>query len=200
MIPAVFKNFFVAFLIAFLQLPNAVDKSVQNGGMRADCKLTPVLALLCNCNGFCPFLRFGGIPPVPIIFLYRICKDISHAFQTELFNKRIFKAFVQVHTVEIVSDRLLYLVLALDIRLQRLSVQIFLAVRLCVFKCSAVQRHTLCHCLLHLPPLVNIILCKPGEFLPIFKVDLFIHSHIIGIYPLRYCVTVLDKLGIISLF
>ena len=120
--------FFRHLLRRFLCLPYTVDEPVQNGGMRADYKLTPVIALLCNCNGFCPFLRFGGIPPVPIVFLHGIRKHIFHPIHAELFDELIFKAFVQVHTVKIVSDRLLYLVLALDIRLQRLSVQIFLAV------------------------------------------------------------------------
>ena len=85
--------------------------------MRADYKLTPVIAFLCNRNGFCPFLRFGGIPSVPIVFLYRICENVLYPRHAELFDELILKAFVQVHTVEIVSDRLFYLVLALDIRL-----------------------------------------------------------------------------------
>ena len=54
--------------------------------------------------------------------LHGACQHIRYALRAELFHKFSFKPLVQPIPVEVLIYRLLYLVSAFDIRLQRASV------------------------------------------------------------------------------
>ena len=117
-----FLHFFLLLFRFFFHRADTGDKPVQYRGMGRHFKLPAMFHIFPDRNGFCPSLCFGRKPSVPIMALHGACQHIPDALHAELFHKLSFKPLVQPIPVEVLIYRLLYLVSALDIRLQRASV------------------------------------------------------------------------------
>ena len=82
----------------------AVHHPVNDGGMRSQTAVPPLVLTFGHCYILCPALVFGAVSAVAEIFTNGRCKNVLYALHAELIDKFGNKAVFQTHSVEVFGN------------------------------------------------------------------------------------------------
>ena len=96
------------------------NKAIQHGGMAPDNEITIVVEVCWNVDVFCPAFVGGAEASIPLEFVQRVGEYPCCALVAVFVQHGLDAFLFQVHSIEVLTDRLLDGVAAGDVRLMAL--------------------------------------------------------------------------------